>query len=84
MNEEVSRSILSLGGQLIGRLGEDYVYVALDYVGHGENLLALDTLAGYLEEFDAPLKEGEHAEFLRLAAQFNADGLPPFIRLRIA
>lgn len=82
MTHQVSDDISSLGKRLIDRLGAAPVEAALDYVGHGENLLALDTLAGYVEELGVFLEANELAEFLRLAAIFNAASLPPFSHLR--
>lgn len=82
MSQQISEEISNLGKRLVGRLEEDYVSAALDYVAHGENLMALDTLAGYVEEFAVLLEKEELAEFLRLAALFNAAQVPPFINLQ--
>ncbi|WP_326543343.1 MafI family immunity protein [Pseudorhodoferax sp.] len=56
-----------------GRLSDDHLVVAIDYLDHAENTLALETLCDYLCEEDVALNESEYKELLRLGVMVGAD-----------
>ncbi|WP_422822993.1 MafI family immunity protein [Variovorax humicola] len=56
-----------------GKLNTYLVDFATEYIDHGENCLALETLCDYLCEENVALSEHEYQELLRLGQLVGAD-----------
>ena len=65
--------ISKLGSDFEGRLSQDLLSSALDYVTHGEIGLSLEILCDYLCEADVPITQQEYEEILSLGAEFHLD-----------
>lgn len=68
-----SESILKFGKAFNDRLDENLVIFSMNYVKHGENSLALDTLFEYLYEHDVKITFTEFDEAILLAKQLKLD-----------
>ena len=56
-----------------GRLSDNLLHFAMEYLDHGENCLALETLCDYICEEDVLLSEAEYREILKLGLLVGAD-----------
>ena len=56
-----------------GRLSNNLLCFAAEYIDHGEYCLALETLCDYLCEEDVVLSRAEYQELLRLGAGVGAN-----------
>jgi hypothetical protein len=66
-----NQQIVELGELFKGRLDADLVDFAVDYVKHGESILALETLCDHLCEHETPITLSEHDEILRINSAFG-------------
>lgn len=71
MNHE--EEICQLADFFYGRLDEFHVDAVKDYVGHGENILALEMLCDFLGDGGVVLNVFEYQEISRLGAILNLD-----------
>jgi len=69
----VSEEILQFGSAFNERLDENLLNVAMDYVSHGENKVALDSLLGYLYEHDIGITLDEFDKAMLLAKVYGID-----------
>lgn len=67
-----NQKVIKLGELFKGRLDADLVNFAIDYVKHGESVLALETLCDYLCENETPITPSESDEILTINSAFGS------------
>jgi hypothetical protein len=72
----LAERILKFGEKFRARLElihPDLLFGALDYVSHGEERLAFETLCEHICEYDIHITEGEYNEAVQLASDLKLD-----------
>ena len=65
--------ILEFGSRFQGRLNDDLLAGALDYVRYSEEALAFELLCDHIWEHDVLISEKEYGEAIRLALGMGLD-----------
>ncbi|GAA8963940.1 hypothetical protein HpSP79_02540 [Helicobacter pylori] len=68
---EITLMLITLGSSLKGRLPNDMVDFALDYINYNEFGLAFETLCDYIDEFNIQITQYEYKIFLDIARIIN-------------
>ena len=63
--------LITLGSSLKGRLPNDVVDSALDYINYNEFGLTFETLCDYIDEFNIQITQYEYKIFLDIARMIN-------------
>ncbi|MBL8389351.1 MAG: MafI family immunity protein [Hydrogenophaga sp.] len=69
----IEERLIELETQFRGRLSADLLQYSMEYIGHGEYRLALETLCDYLCEEDVLLSESEFSNLLQLGGLLGSD-----------
>lgn len=68
---EITLMLITLGSSLKGRLPNDMVDFALDYINYNEFGPAFETLCDYIDEFNIQITQYEYKTFLGIARIIN-------------
>lgn len=71
MMHEITLMLITLGSSLKGRLPNDMVDFALDYINYNEFGPAFETLCDYIDEFNIQITQYEYKTFLGIARIIN-------------
>ena len=71
MMHEITLMLITLGSSLKGRLPNDMVDFALDYINYNEFGPAFETLCDYIDEFNIQITQYEYKIFLDIARIIN-------------
>jgi len=68
---EITLMLITLGSSLKGRLPNDVVDSALDYISYNEFGLTFEILCDYIDEFNIQITQYEYKIFLDIACMIN-------------
>lgn len=69
----IAKRILLFGGVYRGRLDQELLDYALDYVNFNELAIAFETVCDHLCEYDVPITPQEYEEIIDLARELKSD-----------